>query len=564
MFEPDEIFIGKVLGSLKANMLPDEIETLKKTDPPKRAMFILEHSNMTESEIARTLSELSGFGMVEDFDTAENAQGLLPLRLINEYQCLPTKEGDIAVSWPPSLDMNKWVVALTEKIPSWKIAPVSLISEKIAESFGVGADSLSENDVADFSNIDDNNIEEDENAAIIRFVNEIITRALSDRATDIHIEPQRDSLVIRYRIDGNLVPLKLPENLQKFKDAIISRIKIMSRLNISEKRRPQDGRITFNAKGGEEIDIRVSSLPTLYGESVSLRLLSQKSQPVTIEDLGFLPEDAAKIAKPLARPHGIILVTGPTGSGKSTTLTAFIRRLRSPEIRIITVEDPVEYEVEGVNQTQVHPEIGLTFSSVLRSVLRQDPDVIMVGEIRDRETADIAIRASLTGHLVLSTLHTNDAAGALTRLTDMDIEPFLIASSVEMILAQRLVRRLCSCAKPANLDRAYVESCLVSLGLPAGEIQHLGNIRSPGGCDKCRGIGYFGRVGIFEILLSNEDIHAAIIARQSAQEIRKVAERHGMRSLQECGWELVKRGITGLDEVMYYANIVEENQEKDG
>ncbi|MBQ6534148.1 MAG: type II/IV secretion system protein, partial [Opitutales bacterium] len=391
----------------------------------------------------------------------------------------------------------------------------------------------------------------------IKFVNELIVRAKTDRATDIHIEPQKNSLNIRYRIDGNLVPLKLPANLARFKDAIISRIKIMSRLNISEKRRPQDGRIAFSMKG-EELDIRVSSLPTLYGESVSLRLLTQKSQPVTIEDLGFTPEDIAKISQPLGRPHGIILVTGPTGSGKSTTLTAFIRRLRSPEIRIITVEDPVEYEVEGVNQTQVHPEIGLTFSSVLRSVLRQDPDVIMVGEIRDRETADIAIRASLTGHLVLSTLHTNDAAGALTRLTDMEIEPFLIASSVEMILAQRLVRRLCHCRAPANIAQKTLLQNLDALEIPRSEAQFAGLVQKPVGCDRCKGIGYFGRIGIFEILLTNDEIHSLIVARATAQEIRKAAERHGMRTLQRSGWELVKNGETSMEEIMYYANITEQ------
>lgn len=559
MFETDDIFLEKVKAEFKDALLPDDLESLSKIPSERRAQYILERGNLTEIEIAKKLASLSGIEFAEKFTMAERPQEELPLRVINEYQCLPTSDKFIAISWPPTDDMNRWVAAITDSVPNWKIAPVTAVSKTIAESFGVGADSLSGKDADEFSDITDSEVEEDENAAIIKFVNEIVTRALADRATDIHIEPQRDSLIIRYRIDGNLVPVRLPENLVKFKDAIISRIKIMARLNISEKRRPQDGRITFNTKNGEEIDIRVSSLPTLYGESVSLRLLSQKSQPVTIEDLGFLPEDVEKIAKPLARPHGIILVTGPTGSGKSTTLTAFIRRLRSPEIRIITVEDPVEYEVEGVNQTQVQPEIGLTFSSVLRSVLRQDPDVIMVGEIRDRETADIAIRASLTGHLVLSTLHTNDAAGALTRLIDMDIEPFLIASSVEMILAQRLVRRLCGCSVLANYDIPYVASCLVSLGINAAEISNSGTIRKPHGCDKCRGIGYYGRVGIFEILLTNDDIHAMIVSRKTAQDIRKVAEKHGMRSLQECGWELVKRGMTGMDEIMYYANIVEEN-----
>ena len=414
--------------------------------------------------------------------------------------------------------------------------------------------------IDDFSDINEDEIEEDENATIIKFVNEIISRALADRATDIHIEPAKETLAIRYRIDGNLIPVKLPENLVRFKDAIISRIKIMSRLNISEKRRPQDGRIAFTNKHGEEIDIRVSSLPTLYGESVSLRLLNQKSQMLTIEDLGLLPEDAKKIAAPLARPHGIILVTGPTGSGKSTSLTAFIRKIQSPEIRIITVEDPVEYEVEGVNQTQVQPEIGLTFSSVLRSVLRQDPDIIMVGEIRDRETADIAIRASLTGHLVLSTLHTNDAAGALTRLIDMDIEPFLIASSVEMILAQRLVRKLCSCAKKANISLDQVKSCLDALGINKTELANAHLIKNAHGCDKCRRIGYYGRVGIFEILTMNEEIHSMIVERQTAHEIRAVAQKYGMRTMQECGWELVKNGTTTLDEIMLYANLQEDKK----
>lgn len=551
--------LRKKLGSA---LMPDDLAKLSTLPNPTRAKFILEHSGLSEIEISKAIADSAQLPFAADFQIANEPEKIFPLKLINEYQCLPCADGTVAISWTPTADMNKWVGAIMGQIPIWKIVPSSALTKKISESFGVGAESLSGKDVADFSDIADADIEEDENAAIIKFVNEIVVRALSDRATDIHIEPQRDSLNIRYRIDGNLVPLKLPENMVKFKDAVISRIKIMARLNISEKRRPQDGRIAFTTKDGEEIDIRVSSLPTLYGESISLRLLSQRAQPVGIEDLGFLPEDVERISKPLARPHGIILVTGPTGSGKSTTLTAFIRRLRSPEIRIITVEDPVEYEVGGVNQTQVHPEIGLTFSSVLRSVLRQDPDVIMVGEIRDRETADIAIRASLTGHLVLSTLHTNDAAGALTRLIDMDIEPFLIASSVEMILAQRLVRRLCTCAKPANYEKSYIDTCLVALDIDPIEADNFKLPLVPQGCDKCRQLGYYGRVGIFEILLMNEQIHSMIVGCKTALEIRRVAQVHGMRTLQECGWELVKRGMTGLDEIMYYANIVEDNKNK--
>ena len=536
----------------------DDFELLDTLQDSRKAEFILEHTDISENEIAERLANCSKIEYKPDFSLHENASEILPLRIINTFACVPTNDGKIAISWIPDDESTKWIVAETKIFPQWIIVPTNKLRACLAENFGVGADTLQDGEIDDFSDINEDDIEEDENAAIIKFVNEIISRALADRATDIHIEPAKETLAIRYRIDGNLIPVKLPENLVRFKDAIISRIKIMARLNISEKRRPQDGRIAFTGKHGVEIDIRVSSLPTLYGESVSLRLLNQKSQMLTIEDLGLLPDDAKKIAAPLARPHGIILVTGPTGSGKSTSLTAFIRKIQSPEIRIITVEDPVEYEVEGVNQTQVQPEIGLTFSSVLRSVLRQDPDIIMVGEIRDRETADIAIRASLTGHLVLSTLHTNDAAGALTRLTDMDIEPFLIASSVEMILAQRLVRKLCSCSKKANVTEQQVLNCLDALGVNKTEIANMNLIREPFGCDKCRKIGYYGRVGIFEILTMNEEIHSMIVERQTAHEIRMVAQRHGMRTMQECGWELVKNGTTTLDEIMLYANLQEE------
>ncbi len=538
---------------------PDAIAELRETDASKRAAFILERGRLTESEIARRLAEFSGIREGKAPTPAKNPTERVPLRIISEYACMPCDDGALAVSWPPSPDASKWIAAITGKKPEWKIVPTNALDAALSEAFGVGAESFDGDSDDDFSDIDDADAQEDENAAVIKFVNELVARAKSDRATDIHIEPQKNALAIRFRIDGNLVPLKLPETVSRFKDAVVSRIKIMARLNISEKRRPQDGRITFATKDGGEIDIRVSSLPTIFGESVSLRLLSQKSRPVTIEDLGFMPDDAAKIAVPLSRPHGIILVTGPTGSGKSTTLTAFIRRLRAPEIRIITVEDPVEYEVEGVNQTQVHPEIGLTFSSVLRSVLRQDPDVIMVGEIRDRETADIAIRASLTGHLVLSTLHTNDAAGALTRLVDMGIEPFLIASSVEMILAQRLVRRLCRCAVRADIPRGVLANSLAALGVREDESRFAELVKRPEGCDKCRGIGYFGRIGIFEVLLCDDEIRAMISSRATARDIAELAKSRGMRTLCECGWELVKRGSTSLEEIMCYATQSEGN-----
>ncbi len=534
-----------------------------------RCQKISEITGETTTRIAEKLASMLGFDFVSRFELSTEHPNF-PLRIIFEYQCLPIAAGTtnsgtinaagtltIAASWPPEKRQSDWIYALYGKRPRWVLAIPDMVSETINKRFGVGSGTLDETMLSDLS---EGKVEEaeDENATIIRFVNEIVQKAANDRATDIHFEPQKETLVIRYRIDGELVPVNVPENLVKFQAAIISRIKIMARLNISERRRPQDGRITFTQQNGETIDIRVSTLPTLYGESISLRLLGTKSQSLTIGDLGFLPEDESVINAHLKLPHGIILVTGPTGSGKSTSLTAFLRRINTPNLRLMSVEDPVEYEVPNVNQTQVQSEIGLTFANVLRSILRQDPDVVMVGEIRDGETADIAIRAALTGHLVLSTLHTNDAAGALTRLTDMGIEPFLIASSVEMIIAQRLVRRLCRrCSKPANYNISHVKSCLVALGLDPNLAPEIATARVPAGCEYCRGIGYRGRVGIFEILPVSDAIHELIIAKKSATEIRNQARRDGMRSLQECGWEQVKRGITSLEEIMNYAQHAE-------
>ena len=329
----------------------------------------------------------------------------------------------------------------------------------------------------------------------------------------------------------------------------------MARLNISEKRRPQDGRIRF-VSGPIELDIRLSSLPTMYGESISLRLLAQGNRPVTLEELGLMKRDLEIIDQNIHKPHGIILVTGPTGSGKSTSLSAFVRRIRTPERRIITVEDPIEYEIDGVNQSQVHSEIGFNFASALRCILRQDPDVIMIGEIRDKETADIAVRASLTGHLVLSSLHTNDAAGGLTRLIDMGIEPFLITSSVEMLLAQRLIRRLCpNCSVPASIDERKLKLQMEQLGIPESEMQYAHLIREPNGCDRCRNLGYRGRVGIFEILNVTDRIHEAILQNKSAFEIKRIAMEEGMSTLYQNGWEQVKRGLTSWSALLRFAAV---------
>lgn len=540
----------------------EQVEAYRELPRQERMAFLATAWNRSEDDILHELGETCHIDIIENIRLSEEPEDTLPLRLIHEYQCLPihAENGNgslnLVTLWPPDAVMDDWIMAACGRRPHWYLGPTGKVTETITQVFGVGSGSLDADELEGFTEAVEEQEEEDEDAALIRFVNEVITKAIADRATDIHFEPQKESLQIRYRIDGELVPVRVPDNLVQFQRAIISRLKIMARLNISERRRPQDGRISF-AAGKEDIDIRISSLPTMYGESVSLRLLSNKTQPVTIEDLGFLQRDIRKIDQILARPHGIVLATGPTGSGKSTSLTAFLRQIRDPRRRIITIEDPVEYEVEGVNQVQVHHEIGLTFASTLRSVLRQDPDVIMVGEIRDRETAEIAIRASLTGHLVLSTLHTNDAPGALTRLIDMEIEPFLIASSVELVIAQRLVRRLCPhCCKDADMEVAHLGSCLVALHVDPSEVQHGHMLRAPVGCDYCRKLGFRGRVGLFEILQVSEDIHEMIIQKASARDIRQAAEERGMSTLQTSGWEQCKRGITSLDEVMRYADLI--------
>lgn len=553
------------------------IEAMPRTE---RLAEIASAKGQATRDAAADLAKLSNLPLIEDIQLVENPTAVLPLRLINAYQCVPIQtfrdeqadesEGEeteaavekgpipLVTLWLPDESMDRWIYAVCGRMPEWHLGDPEQVINTITQRFGVGADSLEESDIITAEA--EHEEAEDEDAAVIRFVNEVVQKAVSDRATDIHFEPHRDELQIRYRIDGQLVPVRVPDNLIKFQDAIISRLKIMAKLNISEKRRPQDGRIAFGA-GDAELDIRISTFPTMYGESVSLRLLNQKSKPLSMRELGLAQNEEEQLERALASPHGIILVTGPTGSGKSTSLTAYIRLINKPERRIITVEDPVEYEVPGVNQTQVHPEIGLTFAHSLRAVLRQDPDVIMVGEIRDRETADIAIRASLTGHLVLSTLHTNDAPGALTRLTDMDIEPFLIASSVEMIIAQRLVRRLCpNCAQPASYDPGQVEGFLATMRIDQSEAQHAHLAKQAIGCERCRKLGFRGRVGIFEILRMSEEIHEHIVKRDSARLIRQTAVSQGMHSLQQSGWEHIKQGTTTFEEVIRYAELEGEEE----
>jgi type II secretion system protein E len=437
------------------------------------------------------------------------------------------------------------------------LSPGEDIARAAKKFYGVGAETVDRMMLDDRFDVSQDQIlaktdlnELDQEASIVKFVNQIIYEACRQGATDIHLEPMENRLRIRYRVDGALHQTPVPAQLARFQAAIISRIKVMANLDIAEKRLPMDGRIGLRMEG-EDIDIRVSTMPTVYGESVSLRLLRGKTGFVELAKLGMAPDDAKLIRKLIHRPNGIVLVTGPTGSGKSTSLYAYLHEINTIDVRIMTAEDPIEYEMAGVNQVLVRPDIGLTFAKTLRSFLRQDPDIIMVGEVRDLETAEIAIQASLTGHLVFSTLHTNDAAGSFTRLLDMGVEPFLVASAVEGIVAQRLVRRLCpACRRPTETDPAFLRE----IGFPPQTAS--GRIHEAVGCEACMKTGFRGRTGIFEILQVGEEIQAMVVARAAANEIRQKAQRQGMRTLRDDGWLKTLEGVTTIEEVL---RVTEEN-----
>lgn len=390
-----------------------------------------------------------------------------------------------------------------------------------------------------------------EDASVIKLVNQMLSDAIHQRATDIHLEPFGDELRIRFRIDGVLYPMPCAETIRYFHPAIVSRIKIMSRLNIAERRLPQDGRIKIKI-ADQELDLRVSTVPTEFGEALHLRILDSRFF-LELAKLGLDSDDLELIERAIKKPHGIIFVTGPTGSGKSTTLYACLARLNAHNVKIITIEDPIEYQLKGVIQMQVAPKIDFTFTTGLRHILRHDPDVIMVGEVRDHETAEIAIRSALTGHLVFSTLHTNDAAGAVTRLLDMGIEPFLAASSLECIIAQRLVRLLCpKCKIPIEPSNDMAAQLGLGRSLP-----RAAHIFEPKGCPDCRMTGYFGRTGIYEILVMTESVRDLVLARASSQQVKQKALSQGLKTLRIDGLQKVLQGETSFSEVLRVTQMEE-------
>ncbi|MCX6864356.1 MAG: GspE/PulE family protein [Verrucomicrobia bacterium] len=510
----------------------------------------------TERDVLEWLSHEYGVGFLplDSVEADREVLALFPARILLKEELLPLRRdhGSIEIAScrlfaTRGLDTLRSLTGLRLKLV---LSPREALLREMKKNLGVGADTIGALDeeksvqVVD-ENSEDSNLDagaEDE-ASIIRFVNQVLKDAIELRASDIHLEPFEHEFRIRYRIDGELQEIPLPAQLKQFQPAIVSRVKILSHLNIAEKRLPQDGRIKVRIED-TEVDIRVSVIPMLHGEAVVMRLLRQNSTLRGLSHIGLATRELECFRKVLNLPHGIVLVTGPTGSGKTSTLYTALNEINDEVRKIITIEDPVEYQLRGVNQIQVSEKAGLTFARGLRSILRHDPDVVLIGEIRDRETAQIAVQASLTGHLVFSTLHTNDAPGALTRLVDMGVEPYLVASSLEAVLAQRLVRVLCPHCKVPDTS-AHANAFRSRMGI-APEVELFKGV----GCRECRQTGFFGRHAIFEWMDIDENIRRLILENGSTDQIRSAARTAGMRTLAEDGWRLVAQGITTVEEVL--------------
>ena len=512
----------------------------------------------TEEDICDFFEEQLGIPRIDlkNYLIDQKILSLIPESLAKKYNLIPLfKTGDtltIATADPLNVVAMDDIRNKTKSNIEPAVATETEIRNSINQYYGTGGsieDIVKSIDIKTFA-IEEGKEEIEpeklrniaEEAPIIKLVNLIILQAIRDKASDIHVEPEEDSLKIRFRIDGILHDqATIPKQMQA---AVLSRMKIMSEMNIATKRIPQDGRFRLNIEGGQ-IDMRVSSLPTLFGENIVMRLLDTSSILIGMEKLGFDEQNFEKFKELIVKPHGIILVTGPTGSGKTTTLYSALNSINTPDKNIITVEDPVEYQLKRIRQSQINPKGGLTFATGLRSILRQDPDVIMVGEIRDLETAEISIQAALTGHLVFSTLHTNDAPSSLTRLTDMGVEPFLISSSVIGIIAQRLVRMICPSCKQAYVPSKEV---LDDIGVKLPEAAP--KFYKGGGCKVCKNTGYKGRIAIFEMLLLNDKIRDLILAKVSSSQIKHAAQEAGMKTLREDGITKALAGFTTIDEVI--------------
>ena len=550
--------IGDLLLDRGLLSLP-ELETVRAQANGKRVdQVAVEQGLLTEEQALRAIGDELGMKFVElnDFPVDRELLGKFPTTAIFRHSLLPLRHhnGRVEIATADPFDLE----ALDElsSLSGFRLEPVLTrrddLVRLIKEHLGVGGDTINElvaqrgDDVdaeylAEIARADGELAEMAQAASVIRLVNELLLEALAQQASDVHIEPAEKGLAIRYRVDGMLRVQQVPPEIHQFYRAIVTRLKIMARLNIAEKRLPQDGRIELKV-AGREIDVRMSIIPMMHGEGVVLRILDKGRMVFNLASVGMPDNIKIPFYQLINQPHGIVLVTGPTGSGKSTTLYSALNEIKDPTLKIITVEDPVEYQSSGVSQIQVQTKIGLTFAAGLRSILRHDPDVILIGEIRDYETAESAIQASLTGHLVFSTLHTNDAASAFTRLVDMGVEPYLCASTVEGVLAQRLVRRLCSKCKVAYQPTDHDVPSDFPRPLPE-------TLYKPAACRDCRETGFSGRIGIYELLRTSDAVRQLCIERASATQIRHVALKEGLLTLRQCGYSRVLEGITSVEEV---------------
>ena len=510
----------------------------------------------SEPEILRWLAEeyAVSYSDLEQVEVEKEVLSLFPARLLLKEGLLPLHRSngtvDVATSRLFATQGLDTLKSLTGLKLNPVLAPSEAIQREIKKRLGVGADTIDTlKDDASFQVVNDElSVDTDlenaaEDASIIRFVNQVLSDAIDLRATDIHLEPFENELQIRYRIDGVLQDVPVPSEIKRFQPAIVSRVKILSHLNIAEKRLPQDGRIKLKVRQGE-VDVRVSIIPMLHGEAVVMRLLRQDGSIPGLNQIGMAERELGLFEQILEMPHGIFLVTGPTGSGKTTTLYTALNTINDTVRKIITVEDPVEYQIRGINQIQVSEKSGLTFARGLRAILRHDPDVVLIGEIRDEETARIAIQASLTGHLVFSTLHTNDAPSAMTRLIDMGIEPYLVASSLEGVLAQRLIRTLCTHCRVVDTSER-VQTLRESLKMAPETVLYQAT-----GCRECRQTGYHGRRAVFEMMAISHPIRQKILQHCSSGELKQIAQKEGMRTLSQDGWRMVEAGVTTPDEIL--------------
>lgn len=517
---------------------------------------LVEIGMLTEAQLVRALASQVGMQFIElsDYPVDRNAVALLPGALCRRYTVLPIALFDGALVLAMADPGNVLAVDDARTLSGLPVRTVVATHDDLATA--IDRFCRADDEIDDLASaFEESQAEADtdlskvgevleDDAPIVRFVNLLITQAIQDRASDIHIEPAETDLRVRYRIDGVLHEMqRSPKQIQS---GVISRLKIMSDIDIAERRKPQDGRMSVT-HNGRKIDLRVATLPTVWGEKVVMRILDNSTASLDLRDLSFLEDNYETYKESYSKPYGMLLVTGPTGSGKSTTLYATLNAVSRPEINVITVEDPVEYRLPGINQVQVNPKAGLTFAGALRSILRSDPDVVLLGEIRDHETAQIAIEAALTGHLVLSTLHTNDAPSAVTRLIEMGIEPFLVGSALDCIVAQRLARRLCpKCKEPYQPSEAE----LVAARFPWNPGEEIPTLHRPAGCSACSRTGYKGRMAIHEVMRVTEDIERHAVSHSSSADIARTAREQGMITLRDDGWTKVLLGDTSIEEIL--------------